>query len=146
MPRPPFEADGSPAWNCRCHLSPILAPVQSILDDPTKRAVFTNAHQKLIPDPSTYDEWFNRADVKHRRLAVGARRYETVRSQLRQGEPIAWDLFVDPKDGSLLSIDYLEQEGFWDRAERRAKVQNLINSRRAAIRHVSTFGFLAPSI
>ena len=25
MPRPPLEADGTIAWNCRCHLTPILA-------------------------------------------------------------------------------------------------------------------------
>jgi SPP1 gp7 family putative phage head morphogenesis protein len=27
MPRPPLEADGSTAWNCRCYLSPVLRPL-----------------------------------------------------------------------------------------------------------------------
>ena len=66
------------AWNCRCFLSPVLQPEESIRDDPT----FTNAADQLVPDPAIYSEWFDQADEARRKLAVGARRYAIAQQQL----------------------------------------------------------------
>ncbi len=148
MPRPPMEApdkrerpEGTPdvAANCLCWLSPVLTPVQSILDDPVKKALFTDAHEKLVPDPATYEDWFATASEDKRRKAVGSRRYSAL-SDIIGGKP-AWSDFLDHETGRLLPLDALKNESHVDRAERRGKVQELITKRRGLLQDVATFGF-----
>lgn len=142
MPHPPLEADGSYSWNCRCWTSPVLEPLEDVTNGPEQLAVFTNASDRLIPDPATYSDWFDRADEKRRRVAVGARRYSAVRDVL--GADPRWEDFIDPDTGSLLGVAALKSEPDAARTERVAKVRAEIARREALIRQVATLGFEMP--
>lgn len=144
MPHPPREADGSYAHSCRCWLSPLMAAPSHIARDPAKLAVFENASRKAVPDPSVYSEWFDRADVKRRKLAVGARRYSTVANQLGDDAAPSWEHFVNPETGSLLPLKELQGEAAEDRAIRIQKVRLVIAERRELLRQTSTYGFILP--
>ncbi len=141
MPHPPLEADGSIAWNCRCHNSPVLAPDPAIADNPELLATFANASDQLIPDPVAYGDWFAQADERRRKTAVGSRRYSLVRGTL--GQDPDWAHFLDPESGELLPLATLKNEGHSDRAERVNRVRALMAHRRELIKQVQTYGFLA---
>lgn len=142
MPRPPLEADGRPAWNCRCWLSPVLLPLDRIIKDPAKAAVFTNAAGSLVPDPVDYSSWFNAADERQRKQAIGPRRYDAVADSIDR-EPVYAD-FIHPTEGKLLSADHLEDETAAELAARRAEVDVLLARRQEQIRQIATFGFELP--
>lgn len=138
MPQPPLEADGSVAWNCRCHLSPVLAP-DPAFQDPALTTFFQNNEDKLVSDPIAYEDWFAQTDERRQRRAVGPRRYLTV--QRRWGQP-TWPDFVDPETGELMAVDALSRETGEERAARIAEVRRVIAERAAAIRSIQNFGFL----
>lgn len=108
---------------------------EEIANDP----IFVNAADKLVPEPAVYSDWFSQVDDKRRKIAVGARRYSAVQ-QLTGGRP-AWEDFVDPATGRLLTVDELESEGVLDRVRRAAEVRRLIDERRRQTQQVAQFGF-----
>lgn len=128
MPHPPAEADGSTAFNCRCYLTPILS-------DPGEVSDFTPPEP---PDPIVYRDWFDQADERRRRLAVGTRRYSAVKELL--GETPAWEHFLDPDTGSLLPTADLQAETDEERAERLDQVREVLGERRRLARRGSQFG------
>ena len=136
MPRPPLESDGSLAWNCRCTLVPVLAPPSSLPKE--TGPVFTTAEDKLIPDPTIYADWWQQADDRRRRLAVGSRRYSVAKDVL--GHTPRYEHLVDPQTGALLSLDRLRAESPADRLARVALVRGEMAQRRAEIRTVATWG------
>ena len=140
MPRPPLEADGSMSWNCRCWLSPVLAPLPEI-QSPETLPVFTTASDRLVPDPSIYQEWWTTASTRQRALAVGPRRYREAEKLLGPGVE-RWSHFVDPDSGDLLTIGQLRAETPQARRERVRKVEDQMAQRRELIRQVSVFGFI----
>lgn len=119
-----------------CYLSPVLRASDEIEDDP----IFTNAAEKVIPDPAVYGDWFNAADERTRKLAVGVERYNAAAEvTLRPG----WELFIDPDTGRALSPAEIRAERPIDRELRLAKVRALIQRRAADKADVASFGFLA---
>lgn len=144
MPRPPIEEDGSVAHNCRCYLTPVLDVDPDIENDPSAKALFTDNDHKLVPDPVTYDDWFQTASDQERRWAVGARRLAIVSRQLAPGESLTWAHFLDPKTGQLLSLDTLRKETESARDARVDMVNDVIAQRRDLAIQVSRFGYLAP--
>lgn len=125
-PHPPLEADGSIAWNCRCGLSTVLAPLPHLQGEAGE--TFRTAAGKAIGDPHTYDQWFSNANERHRKEAVGARRYNAV-AELTGGEP-EWAAFVDPEEGGLLPLDVLKAESPGQRASRIQSVRAVMAERR----------------
>ncbi len=136
MPRPPIEEDGSVAHNCRCHNTPVLRSLAELTDNPEAMALFTTAKDKIIPDPVVYSQWFDGADDKRRRLAVGARRYEVVRDRL-DGRLPSWGDFLDPNSGKLMHVETLRREPDADRFTRRAAVAELMAERKRAIQRAA---------
>lgn len=129
------------APNCRCSISLILKPPPGIEDDPARLAVFTTNAGKVIPDPVTYSEWFEkRATERQKRQAMGSRKYSRVKKLLGE-QPPTWEHFVD-EDGLPLSLAQIEHEGPEKRAERLGKVRAMVAERERLIRQTSTFGFL----
>ncbi|MBY0523446.1 MAG: phage head morphogenesis protein [Gemmataceae bacterium] len=136
-PHPPLEADGSMAWNCRCWLSPVMTPLQRLMDAPA----FAAPETPLVPDHAVYSQWFATADESRRRLAVGTRRLRLM-NQLAGDEGPSWEHFVDPETGGLLSTAELHAESDVARAERIAKARAVIAHRGRQLAQVATFGFL----
>lgn len=146
MPHPPIDEDGTVAWNCRCRLSVVLAPSRRILDNPQLMAVFRDAEHKAVADPITYAEWFQRADDKRRRLAVGSRKYAAMQAAMDRTEgPIAWEHFLDAKTAEPISLQRIKRETPEQRARRVEKVRQLIADRRRLLQQAGTFGFLLPT-
>ena len=135
MPRPPAEADGSIAWNCRCFTTAVLSDPGGIADDP----VFLTAEKKLVPDPLTYSTWWQTTDDRRRKVAVGVRRFHAVRDAL--GHEPRWEHFLG-LDGALLPLDVLKAETPVARQERLAKVAALLAPRREGLRQTAMFGFI----
>lgn len=136
MPHPPEEPEdererpsGSPrtAWNCRCTLIPIVRP-PARENAPDPPPVFRQDQGALIPDGSTYGDWWKQADDRRRKIAVGVRRYLTMLDRL-QREP-DWIEFMDPDTGGLLSVDQLKAETVSERNERVGKMRAVIGERR----------------
>ena len=119
--------------NCRCVIVPILTPLSG-----TSPAALA----RPVPDPLTYGRWFDEADEKRRRIAVGTRRYSAVAED--EGEP-EWAHFIDPSDGDLLPLDALRAETADARRGRVAKVKAMLGERarlaRAAAAHGGALGF-----
>jgi SPP1 gp7 family putative phage head morphogenesis protein len=142
MPRPPMEADGSVAHNCRCYLTAVMAPPAGIANDPKRMALFSSNAGKVVPDPSVYSEWFDRADERRRAVAVGARRYAAVKDRVGPHRRPAWADFLDPETGRLVPLDALKAETEIQRAKRAAKVRAVIAQRQELVQQASTYGFL----
>lgn len=130
-PHPPLEADGSIAWNCRCGLAKVMAPLPHL-----QTVEFKTAAGKAIGDPQTYDQWFAGASEQHRRTAVGSRRYDAARELL--GRTPDWPAFVDPEDGGLLTLGQIKAETASDRAARIGAVRSAMGERRDLLRKVLT--------
>jgi Phage Mu protein F like protein len=143
MPHPPIEEDGHTiAWNCRCWTSPVLRPPAN--QDANRLAIFTNAADKLIPDPTVYSQWFDQAGERKRRMAVGTRRYGVVSDLL--GRTPRWEDFLEPTSGDLLTLDELKDESPDERAARVAAVRVVIAERNDLLRRMATFGWLGPEV
>ena len=135
MPHPPIEEDGSIAYNCRCWVSPVLAP----LDHPDVVAVLSAGAAQAVPDVSVFSQWFDRAPVHLQRRAMGARRLATVRQLVDRP---TYAHFVRPETGELLTAEELRAETHAERAVRVAHVNRLIAQRQADLAAVYTYGFL----
>jgi SPP1 gp7 family putative phage head morphogenesis protein len=137
-------ADGVPdEANCRCWISPIMTPPAHIVNDPAKMAVFTQNAGKVVPDPKTWDTWFQGADDRRRRVAVGVKRLRAA-ERIVGKDQLTYAHLVDIK-GRMLSVKHLESETSEQRAERVGKVQAIFAHRAELIRQTSTFGFLTPA-
>ncbi len=98
MPRPPQEADGSTAENCRCWLTVVFGPMPPLLKDIAPHPI----------DPDIAAPWFAKASVRDKKAAVGADRYAAVRQTLlQQGSERKpqWFDFIDIATGLLLPVD-----------------------------------------
>lgn len=96
MPHPPYEADGSIAYGCRCFISPILDVKQSKIE----------AEQKQWGplDRDVMGGWFDAAPHDVKIAAVGANRYNTLRRIL--GRPPTWRDLTNNR-GRLLDVPEL---------------------------------------
>jgi hypothetical protein len=128
MPHPPLEADGSPAWGCRCHNAPVLRRPSTVPD-----AGFTTAEDKLIGDPVAYSDWWDATDDRRRKVSVGARRFALGQQVTGERVP-SWATFVEPDTGELLPLSTLRGESPAERATRVSAVRQLMAERRAALR------------
>lgn len=117
----------------------MLRSAANIENDPGRLAVFTNAQDRIIPDPLVYSQWFRKADERKRRIAVGSRRYSALKSAL--GRSPAWEEFLDPKSGDLASLDRLQSETPRQREIRVAKARELLNARKAGLKRVTVRGY-----
>jgi hypothetical protein len=123
-------------------VSPVLRSAESIERDPAKKAVFSTAAAKLVPDPAVYSTWFDRADERRRRIAVGSRRYSAVHKQL--GAKPSWEHFLDPATGGILPLPQLQAETPAERAARVQTVRKQIAFSRQSVADVATFGYVPP--
>lgn len=139
MPRPPQEANGSTAWNCRCFMTVVLHDPGTIMGKPLE-PVFTDNEASLIPDHVVFSDWFRAADEKRRRTAVGTRRYSLLRDKL--GREPNWEHFLDDDAANLMSLADLKAETEQERHTRLAKVYAAITRRHIAKRLVATYGFI----
>lgn len=145
-------ADGSPTIdklpnlpdepNCRCWSSPVLRPPDDFAKSKAVQASFANAAGAAIPDPSTYDDWFNSVDEGRRKMAVGAERYNIMARALGNTRSPEWTDFLYP-DGTLLSRSELKNEAPFDRAVRKQFVAQAIQDRKNLIQQVSARGFFS---
>lgn len=128
MPHPPIEPDGTIAWNCRCGVSPILRPLKHLEGKPDLQQQIAAKSNDLIGDMTTYDRWFENADERRRRLAVGTARYSTAKA-MYSGKAPPYAIFVDPDSGSLLTTADLLSETKAQRLARMKKVMALLRFR-----------------
>lgn len=141
MPRPPLESErdnSQMAPNCRCHLSVVLRPPGEMLTPP-RSAVFQDVRDRVIPDPVSYQAWFDKAPEPLRRQAVGVRRYQAVAAQVEQ--PRYAD-FIDPTEGDLMPVETLASETPAERLLRVGQALELIALRKGQIESLLMFGFL----
>lgn len=117
MPNPPYEADGSIAWNCRCWLTPVMK-----LD--AKK--FFDFKGRIIPDAKIFNSWFRNTTKAKQLLAVGVKRYQLASKRLGKGEKLEWYHLLNPVTGMLLSQDELRDETKAERLKRIAKAKKVI--------------------
>jgi SPP1 gp7 family putative phage head morphogenesis protein len=129
------------APNCRCWTAPVLRPPEEFKIDPAVQAAFANQAGANIPDPSAYDQWFARADEGRRKMAVGARNYNTMAEILGGSRQPEWTDFIQA-DGTLLTPTQLKTEAEFDRAARKLGVEAAIRQREHLLRQVAWRGFL----
>ena len=129
------------APNCRCMHSPVLRPPEEFASDPALRAQFQNASGDLIPDPSAYTRWFDRATEAQRRTAVGVKRYNAAAA--RHGHAPEWQDLID-QEGKLLSAGRIKGETAAEWAERRRAVEAMLLQREALYKEASRQGFVRP--
>lgn len=127
--------------NCRCFDSPVLKEPEEFKNDPALRAEFQNAAGAMIPDPSVYTQWFERADRGRRMMAVGVKRYQSMEKQLAGQREPQWTDFIDP-EGRLLGITALRAETPQQRAARLREVQAAIAKRGDLLNKINQFGFV----
>lgn len=96
MPHPPYEADGSIAYNCRCFVSPIL--------DVNREKIETEQKQWGPLDREVMSGWFDKAPADVKIAAVGSNRYNSVRRIL--GRTPTWQDFTNNR-GRLLDMPEL---------------------------------------
>jgi SPP1 gp7 family putative phage head morphogenesis protein len=144
MPRPPIEEDGTVAHNCRCWITPVLSASEKVESDPASKALFTDNAGKLIPNPTVYTDWFDRASEADKARVVGPKRLKVMRDQLLPGEKLNWGHFVNPKTGKLIDAIHLEYETINGRQNRLKKFTDLIAKRKELTQKVYTYGYLPP--
>lgn len=126
--------------NCRCYLSPLLAPPEEFLKDPALRAEFANDQNDVIPDPAAYTQWFSQATEKDRALAVGVRRYRAMERRLSgTGQRPEWPDFLD-SEGRLLSVAAIRGEKEDARAKRKTEVAAVLDRREQLYREAAGKG------
>jgi SPP1 gp7 family putative phage head morphogenesis protein len=127
--------------NCRCMTIPVLREPESVKAQPEVAAAFRLETKKLVPDPASYMDWWERASTKERMAVVGVKRYQVVQKRLLR-EP-EWIDFLAP-DGTLLSVSQLHSETPEERAVRRNKVEAMLAQRRMLLRQVASTGWPEP--
>jgi len=132
--------------NCRCMTIPVLRPPPELAQNPSAMAAFQTATGQLIPDPASYQQWWQQASEREQMTAVGVKRWQAVRDLL-QKEPIPrkpeWADFIDPQ-GRLLPMETLQAESPQERAQRRAKVDLLLAQREVLFQSVVSSGIPFP--
>ena len=132
--------------NCRCMTIPVLRPPPEWAQNPAAMAAFQTATGQLIPDPASYQQWWQQASEREQMTAVGVRRWQTVRDLL-QKEPIPrkpeWADFIDP-EGRLLPVETLQAETPQERAERLQQVRRMLAERERLFRQAASQGFVGP--
>jgi SPP1 gp7 family putative phage head morphogenesis protein len=112
--RPAPELPDAP--NCRCTYVPVLKEPEFQAD--ISRQAYETATGNLVPDLPTYQEVWDKADIKTRRRMIGAKRYDMILDKFVGVDP--W-LAID-EDGSLRSINKIKHETPGDAYDRRAVV------------------------
>mgnify|MGYP000334502922 CR=1 FL=1 len=141
------DADGNAlpdlpdAPNCRCTTIPIFRPPEEFRGQPEALAAFETASGRLIPDPASYMDWWERAAEKERMRAVGARRYQLVVRRLGVHRP-DWIEFLD-RDGRLIDLAALRREDAEARRRRLSEIEAILTQRRMAFRQVAATGWRA---
>ena len=103
-------------------------------------ALFRERAGETGPNPATFSDWFDAADEKRRRLAMGTRRYSYLKDEV--GERLEYGHFVEPKTGDLMTMNQLRSEGSAEREARLNQVRQIIQQRRADIESLRVYGFL----
>jgi SPP1 gp7 family putative phage head morphogenesis protein len=141
------DAAGNPlpdlpdAPNCRCTTIPVFRPPEEFRGQPEAMAAFETASGRLIPDPASYMDWWERASDKEQILAVGARRYQLVARRLGVQRP-DWIEFLD-RDGRLIDMATLRREDAEARRRRLSEIEAILTQRRMAFRQVAATGWRA---
>ena len=104
------------APNCRCTYVPVLTEPEFRSED-SQRA-YETATDKLIPDLPTYQEVWEKADVKTRRQMIGAKRYDAILERFGGVDP--W--FALNEDGTLRTASEIRSESVESAYDRRAVV------------------------
>ncbi len=107
--------------NCRGFDVPVLRPPEELANDPVMAPVFQNAAGHAIPDPVTYSQWWQSADVGRQKIAVGTGRYNAMASKLGGTREPEWEDFIDAK-GRRLKVAELKGETVEEREARRQEV------------------------
>jgi hypothetical protein len=94
-PNPPYEADGTLAYNCRCWTSAVLVDPDTIAGEPVPAGTL---------DLEMTADWFDDAPERDQRIAVGVERHTAVKWAL--GRKPGWRDFIGPA-GELLDTDEL---------------------------------------
>jgi SPP1 gp7 family putative phage head morphogenesis protein len=131
------------APNCRCMASPVLSPPPDLATNKSLRDALASSEPSGLPDPATYDKWFEGADAGRRKLVVGVGRYNAMEKYLReQGlkRDLQWTDFIDSR-GRLLPVGDLLAESSLDRQARKQLVGNQIRMRGKALADLSRQGF-----
>lgn len=128
--------------NCRCWSSPVMNPPEGFEKDPALRAEFANNDGDSIPDPGVYTQWFDKADLPARKLAVGSKRYREIEKSLNGERQPEWTDFID-KDGRLLPIQSIRNEDDVIRSKRKQLVQQSIDKRADLVNQVASRGFVS---
>lgn len=128
--------------NCRCYSVPVLKPPAEFENDPQLRTEFQNAAGDSIPDPIVYSQWFDNVDPGRRKMAVGVKRYESMRRQLGSTREPRFTDFIDG-DGKLMTVQALRAETAQQRERRLRRVDTMITQREALLGQVSRFGFIS---
>lgn len=123
--------------NCRCMTIPVMRAMDDILQGPTG-GPFRTATNKLIPDPSSYADWWARAPERERKIAVGAKRYNVARNAI--GAPPDWEELIDVA-GRLVDPEILANETPEQRRQRVDAVRTMLAQLRAQYGHVMSRGF-----
>ena len=126
--------------NCRGYAVPVLATPAEVRNDPRVAAEFKNVSAAVIPDPSVYSQWFDQADEKRRKDAVGAKRYNAMAQDLRGARPPEWTDFIDG-DGRLLSANEIKREHPEARRKRKEAAHTAISRRSKDLAAVAQTGF-----
>ncbi len=125
--------------NCRCMTIPVLGVPRELRGDRAAQRAWRTATGKLIPDPASYLDWWQRATRQQQIAAVGAERFQIVRDALRrQQEPREpeWPDFIDA-EGRLLPVERLRRESEEERAARREVVLRVLAERERLFRQAT---------
>jgi hypothetical protein len=114
--------------NCRCFTIPDMGMPDYLRKAPAAAATYEKA--KLVPDPSSYADWWQQASVGERKAAVGARRFHAAREKL--GREPRWADFLSA-DGKLVSIHEVRTETSAEREQRLRRVKAVIDHRQTQL-------------
>jgi len=117
MPNPPYEADGTIAYNCRCWVTPIMK---------TDAKKFFDFKGRIIPDAKIFSKWFSVATKERQVLAIGVKRHQAASKRLKPGEKLEWHHLLNPISGMLLDTESIKGENEAKRSERIKKAKKVI--------------------
>jgi SPP1 gp7 family putative phage head morphogenesis protein len=142
-PSPPLEADGTMAWNCRCYMTPVLSDPGNVPPDAAEPGgpLYVDADQRVVSNPTNYEKWFDNADERRKKLAVGAGAYREMK-KLNGGKEPSWPTFINPDTGSLLTLRQLRSEDPEERAARMLRVRLQLQQQEQQKQAIRTFGFI----
>jgi SPP1 gp7 family putative phage head morphogenesis protein len=132
------------APNCRCVSVPVFDVPQELRANPQLMQAMRTEANKIIPDPASYEDWWQVASTKQREMVVGVKRYDAVRRFLKQHMPHRQPEFADfiATDGTLLPISALQDQTLDQWRERRLAVDLMIAQRRASYQVAASQGII----